>query len=133
PTLTVPMVAVVLVLVLLRPAAPGWPPDGWVMAACDVGQGDALVLRAAETQGVVVDAGPDPRAVDRCLDRLGIDAVPLLVLTHFHADHVDGLEGVVGGRRVGSVLVSPLADPPEGAREVEHVLAEHGLESEVGR
>ena len=22
---------------------PGWPPDGWVLAACDVGQGDALV------------------------------------------------------------------------------------------
>ncbi|WP_110241975.1 ComEC/Rec2 family competence protein [Nocardioides gilvus] len=132
PLITVPLVSVVLVVVLMRPPAPGWPPDGWVMAACDVGQGDALVLRAAEAQAVVVDAGPDPRAVDRCLARLGIDAVPLLVLTHFHADHVDGLEGVLAGRRVGTVLVSPLDDPPDRAREVDRVLAQHGVEPTVG-
>ena len=31
--------------------------------------------------------------MDRCLRRLGLRAVPLVVLTHFHADHVDGLAG----------------------------------------
>ena len=36
------LVAVALVLaVVLRPPTPGWPPKGWVLAACDVGQGDA--------------------------------------------------------------------------------------------
>lgn len=132
PLITVPLVGLTLVVVLLRPPAPGWPPDGWVMAACDVGQGDALVLRASASQAVVVDVGPDPRAVDRCLDRLGIDAVPLLVLTHFHADHVAGLDGVLAGRQVGSVLVSPLADPPQQAREVGRVLAEHSLAPVAG-
>ena len=44
-------------------------------------------------------------------DSLGIEQVPLLVLTHFHADHVDGLPGVLDGREVGHVLVSPLDDP----------------------
>ena len=44
---------------------------------------------------VVVDSGPDPAAMRRCLDRLGISRVPLLILTHFHADHVDGLDGVL--------------------------------------
>ncbi|UMG92933.1 ComEC/Rec2 family competence protein [Nocardioides sp. TF02-7] len=71
----------------------GWPPDGWVLVACDVGQGDALALPAGPGAAVVVDAGPDADAVDGCLDRLGVRAVPLVVLTHFHADHVDGLEG----------------------------------------
>ena len=47
--------------------------DGWVLVACDVGQGDALVLHAGPGTGVVVDAGPDPAAVDRCLDRLGVE------------------------------------------------------------
>ena len=66
---------------------------------------------------VVVDAGPEPAAVDRCLDRLGVDAVPLLVLTHFHADHVDGLAGVLAGRRVGEVEMTRLARPARrGAR-----------------
>jgi competence protein ComEC len=95
-----------------------WPPPGWVMVACDVGQGDALVVHLGEDSGLVVDAGPDPALVDRCLDRLGVERVPLLVLTHFHADHVDGVPGVMSGRDVGTVLVSPMADPPEQAAAV---------------
>ena len=35
--------------------------------------------------------------MDGCLRRLRVDRVPLVVLTHFHADHVDGLEGVLEG------------------------------------
>ncbi len=94
--------ALVLLVVLVPAPTPGWPPAGWVVVACDVGQGDALVLRAGEGSAVVVDAGPDPRLVDRCLDRLRIDRVPLLVLTHPHADHVDGEAGVRDGRPVGA-------------------------------
>ena len=40
------------------------------------------------------------------------------MLTHFHADHVDGLSGVLDGRRVGEVWVTRLLDPPEGIEEV---------------
>ena len=40
--------------------------------------------------------------------------MPLLVLTHFHADHVDGLAGVLDDRAVGEVEVTRLADPPGG-------------------
>jgi competence protein ComEC len=67
---------------------------------------------------VVVDAGPDPPAVDRCLRRLGVTRVPAVLLTHFHADHVDGLPGVLGGRAVGELQVSGLAEPAEGAATV---------------
>lgn len=93
---------------------PGWPAPGWVLVACDVGQGDALVLNAGDGRALVVDAGPDEALVDGCLRRLGVERVPLVVLTHFHADHVDGLPGVLDGRAVQEVLVSPL-DAPEGA------------------
>jgi competence protein ComEC len=92
----------VVVTVLVRPPSPGWPPEGWVMVACDVGQGDALVLRAGPGTAVVVDAGPEAALVDRCLDRLDVVRVPLLVLTHPHADHVDGRAGVADGRLVGT-------------------------------
>jgi competence protein ComEC len=90
-------------------AAPGWPPRGWLFVACDIGQGDGLVLHTGETSAVVVDAGPDPDLMDRCLARLGVRAVPLLVLTHPHADHVNGVPGVRRGRGVGAVLPSPLS------------------------
>lgn len=98
---------------------PGWPPSGWLLVMCDVGQGDALVLATGPREAVVVDAGPDPPAVDRCLRRLGVTRVPAVLLTHFHADHVDGLPGVLDGRAVGEVQVSGLAEPADGAARVE--------------
>jgi competence protein ComEC len=119
--------ALLVVVVLVRPPTPGWPPGGWVLAACDVGQGDALVLNAGPHAGVVVDAGPDPAAVDACLDRLEIQAVPLVVLTHFHADHVDGLSGVLDGREVEAIETTRLLDPPQGVREVDSLAGAAGL------
>ncbi|MET7341810.1 ComEC/Rec2 family competence protein [Streptomyces sp. NPDC087866] len=112
--------ALLLVLAVLRPAPltrvlTGWPPPGWTFAMCDVGQGDALVLAAGRGAGVVVDAGPDPRLADRCLRELGVSRVPLLLLTHFHADHVRGLPGVLRGRTVGAIQTTGLDEPPEQA------------------
>jgi competence protein ComEC len=87
------------------------------MVACDVGQGDALVLDAGGAGAVVVDAGPDPGLVDRCLRDLGVERVALVVLTHLHADHVEGLPGVLRGRSVGEVQIGPYDEPaPELAR-----------------
>ena len=117
------VVAVVATLALRLPDRAGWPPENWVMVACDVGQGDALVLRAAEGEAVVIDAGPDPVLVDRCLSDLGIARVPLLVLTHPHADHIDGVPGVLRDREVGAALISPLREPPEQADKADEWLA----------
>jgi competence protein ComEC len=121
------MAVVMVGTVLVRLPTPGWPPAGWVLVACDVGQGDALVLNAAPGAAVVVDAGPDPVPVDRCLDRLGVRSIPLLVLTHFHADHVDGLAGVLDGRKVGAIETTRLLDPPGGVEEVDRLAGRLGL------
>ncbi|MEJ5915304.1 ComEC/Rec2 family competence protein [Pseudokineococcus sp. 1T1Z-3] len=121
-------------LLLARTGVRGgaWPPPGWVAVQCDVGQGAALVVRSGPEAAVVVDAGPDPPAVDGCLDRLGVRRVDLLVLTHFHADHVDGLPGVLDGREVTRAVVSPLAVPSAAAQEVAAQLAAEGVPSERG-
>ena len=118
------VLAAVAVLALRIPDRAGWPPPGWLALACDVGQGDALVLRGATGGAVVIDAGPDPAAIDRCLDDAGIDHVALLVLTHHHADHVDGVPGVLGGREVAGALISPLREPVEQADKVAGWLAD---------
>lgn len=104
-------VAALLVTVPARLVLPGWPPPGWLLVACDVGQGDALVLNAGPGTAVVVDTGPDPALVDRCLRRLGVRQVPLVILTHLHSDHAGGLVGVLRGRSVGAVETGPLHEP----------------------
>ncbi|MFE9607375.1 ComEC/Rec2 family competence protein [Streptomyces sp. NPDC006012] len=112
-----------LLLLVIRPAPltrviTGWPPSGWRYAMCDVGQGDATVLAVGEGSGVVVDAGPDPNLVDRCLRDLGITRVPLLLITHFHADHVAGLPGVLRGRSVAAIETTGFEEPAEQAEFV---------------
>ncbi|MFD0330616.1 ComEC/Rec2 family competence protein [Streptacidiphilus monticola] len=128
------MGALALLLALLRPApltrlATGWPPPDWRLVACDVGQGDALVLAAGpgSDAAVVVDAGPDPHAVDHCLHELGIDRVPLLLLTHDHADHVEGVPGVLHDRQVGAVETTTADDPPAEYARVRRWAAAAGV------
>ncbi|CAM5249597.1 ComEC/Rec2 family competence protein [Streptomyces hirsutus] len=111
----------------LTRAITGWPPPGWRMVMCDVGQGDAMVLAAGEGTGVVVDAGPEPAPVDRCLRSLGVTRVPLVVLTHFHADHVGGLSGVLRGRSVGGIATTGLEEPADQARFVRRIAADSHL------
>lgn len=126
PVVTSGVVLVALVVLVFAPT-PGWPPRGWLVVACPVGQGDAYVLNAGQGAAVVVDTGLEPVAVDRCLAELRISHVPVLVLTHFHSDHVHGVPGVLDGRRVDEVIVSPLAEPAEPAADVGRWLAAAGV------
>ncbi|MEC4014810.1 ComEC/Rec2 family competence protein [Streptomyces sp. H27-D2] len=115
--------ALLLIIAVVRPppltrAITGWPPPGWRLVACDVGQGDAFVLATGDGSALVVDTGPEPRAVDSCLRALGVVKIPLLVLTHFHADHVAGLPGALRGRSVGAIETTTLGEPPGQAEFV---------------
>ena len=76
-------------------------PADWSHAACDVGQGDAVLIRSAGAVALV-DTGVDPVLLATCLDHLAIVRLDLLVLTHFDLDHVGGVSSVVG--RAGLVL-----------------------------
>ncbi|MFI9403557.1 ComEC/Rec2 family competence protein [Nocardia sp. NPDC052316] len=96
---------VAVVLIPVRIWHPGWPPSGWVLAACDVGQGDGLALSIGDGAAVVIDVGPEPRPIRNCLDRLHISRIELLVLTHPHADHIGGISGALDGRAVAAVAV----------------------------
>lgn len=84
-------------------------PD-WQIAACDVGQGDAVLVRS---EGVIalIDTGPEPARLAACLSDLGVGRIDLLVLTHYDLDHVGGTAAVIG--RVDRVLVGPSADPED--------------------
>ncbi|GAA3864504.1 ComEC/Rec2 family competence protein [Leifsonia kafniensis] len=85
-------------------------PGDWQIAACDVGQGDAVVVRDGSAHALV-DVGPDPAPLTACLTDLGIDRIELLVLSHYDLDHIGGLDAVIG--RVDHAIVGP----PENAKD----------------
>lgn len=116
-----------------------WPGGDWEIANCDIGQGDSMVINLGNHQGLVIDVGPDSVAEDRCLKALGIKEIPLLILSHFHADHVAGLPGALNERTVGQVWVSvnsaPLVESAmaqSALAGVEMIQAVRGMSSRVG-
>ena len=117
-----------------------WPGGDWEIANCDIGQGDSMVINLGNHQGIVIDVGPDAVAEDRCLKALGIQQIPLLILSHFHADHVAGLPGAIKNRVIGQVWVSvnsaPLVESAmahSALEGVEIIKAVRGMSSRVGK
>lgn len=109
------------------PGAGGWPPPGWVVIGCDVGQGDAFVVPTGPGSAALVDTGADPEPVVACLDSLGVRRLDAVVLSHFHADHVGGLTGVLEALPVAAAYVTPVRDPPAEAERTLAALAGAGV------
>jgi competence protein ComEC len=104
-------------------------PSDWQIAACDIGQGDAVLVR---DEGVValVDTGPDPALLSACLDSLGIDHIDWLMLSHYDLDHVGGMDAVIG--RVSKALVGP-SDGADADRLVGRLRAGGAVITEANR
>lgn len=130
--LIAPLLVSLVLWMVAPPRSRGWPPPGWLMVMCDVGQGDAIAVNLQAEEALLVDAGPDPHALRRCLDDLHIAALPAIVLTHFHADHVNGLSGALD-RSIGAVYVTPIADPADEAAHVVSLLGEQGIQPHVAK
>ena len=98
-------------------------PATWEIAACDVGQGDGLIIRSAG-HFAVIDVGRKPQPMTRCLEQLGITHVDLLVLTHFDKDHVGGLSALFG--KVSHAIVGKPENPED--QDLLEQLSESGTE-----
>ncbi|MFC5501882.1 ComEC/Rec2 family competence protein [Lysinimonas soli] len=98
-------------------------PSDWQFAMCDVGQGDATVIRS---QGMVAldDTGRDPKLLKACLDELGVSRIDLLVLTHYDLDHIGGVSAVYG--KVARALIGPPSDA--GDTRIANELRANGAE-----
>lgn len=112
-------------------------PRAWAAVACDVGQGDAMLIRDPRhpDEVVLVDTGDDPDRLEACLRRFGVDRIALLVLSHDDADHVGALESIV--ERVDEAIVAPPSaeqigdgDPPD--RQVIRTLDTRAVPTLIG-
>lgn len=107
--------------------------QNWAIVACDVGQGDALLLRNAEQpfDVMLVDTGDNAAALEQCLDQFGVHRISLLVLSHDDRDHVGALESIIG--RVDRALLAPTVQgEDEQQREVVRTLQQASVPFEIG-
>ena len=83
-------------------------PRDWFIAQCDVGQGDALLLKS-EGRTLLIDTGKYPEKLRSCMSFLGVTHLDLAVISHFDVDHV-GAWPVIADR-VDQVWVGPVLQP----------------------
>ncbi len=87
-----------------------FPARNLMIAVLDVGQGDSIAVRTADGHRILIDGGPD----DSVLYELGevfpfwVRELDLLVVSHWDADHVAGLVGVLERYEVKHILVGDL-------------------------
>lgn len=103
-----------------------WMEGDWDIVSCDVGQGDATVIRSSGAT-MVIDVGPDSNSVNTCLSNLGVEEISLLVLTHFHADHVGGLQGAASNRSIAKVLITDYSDGGSTEKKTIDFLSRHAM------
>jgi competence protein ComEC len=101
--------AIILGIAALLLGLSSLPDNNLHLIACDVGQGDGILITHKSTQ-ILIDAGPDSKILD-CLGRFipfwdrKIEAV---VLTHPQLDHYGGLIEVVRRYEIENFLASGL-------------------------
>lgn len=85
----------------------GFMDERLVIDVLDVGQGDAILLSQGEER-VLIDGGPDHKVMQTLPESLPIFASDFsaVVLTHPHADHIDGLFDVLERYSVRELVIS---------------------------
>lgn len=84
-------------------------PDGlFHIYFLDIGQGDSILIESPEGHHILVDGGPGSGVLEELAVLLPFFSkdIDLMVLTHPHADHIDGLVEVLKRYEVKSVLFS---------------------------
>lgn len=101
----------------------------------DIGQGDAIFIEAPNGNQVLVDGGPDAAVVARLGEVMPFwdRSLDLLILTHPHADHLDGLLEVFKRYDVGAVLETGVNHTIPEYDEWHKLLGAKGVEAAVAR
>src|SRR5690625_6072049 len=72
----------------------------------------------------MIDVGLPGEAAADCLKDLDVQEIDLLVLTHWHLDHVGGIEPVLAHAPVRQVLIPAWNEPQATARPAQAALAD---------
>jgi len=105
-------------------------PDSLEVIFFDVGQGDAIFIKTAQSRQILIDGGPDSAV----LEKLGREmpfwdrTIDLIVLTHPEHDHIAGLLEVLKRYEVKNILWTGVVRDTAEFREWEKLTAEEEAE-----
>lgn len=85
---------------------------------CSVGQGDGIFIRTPSGKAIIVDGGPDKKILDCLSSHMPFwqRSIDVMVLSHPHADHLNGLRYVVNNYYVRYFAKEPLDNATSGHR-----------------
>lgn len=128
---TATIAIVILPLVMTAFGCQAWrgrPPQGLRVTFLDVGQGDAALIQAQDGATILVDGGPHPDSVEPTLRAYGVNKVNLLITSHQHSDHTNGLAAVARDYIIERAVIPPpeIGRPPSAWSRALSYLANRG-------
>jgi competence protein ComEC len=108
---TIIVLAAVLIIIIVQVF---YPLDNLKVNFINVGEGDCILIQAPKKYNILIDGGGTPQSsfdigdniVIPYLRRKGINKINLLILTHPHLDHLEGLLPILRELKVDMVLDS---------------------------
>ena len=99
----------------------------------DVGQGDAIFIDTPNHFQVLVDGGPNNKVVSE-LSRvmpIGDTSLDLVVVSHNHADHINGIIEVLRHYDVGEIWISGAIHTTEGFQKMLELIRDRNVKATV--
>lgn len=99
----------------------------------DVGQGDAVLIKAPGGQNILIDGGPDKKVLQGLGENLGwFDRkIDLMILTHPHDDHVSGLNEVIKRYDVEQIIYTGVVHDAPGFLEWLRLVRENKIPTQI--
>ena len=111
-------------------------PDGKLhIFVLDVGQGDSILLNLPTGEHILVDGGPDEKVLSELPKHMPFyeHTIDAMILTHPHADHMNGLIEVLKRYTVKQVLLTGVSYSNPAYKIFLEEIAEQLKHSDLGR
>jgi len=96
--------------------------------ACDVGQGDGILLISSSGKQILVDGGPGTKIADCLSQKMPFwdRTVEMVVLTHPERDHLEGLLEVLARYKVKMIMTTGVVNDTELFRAWQKAIGDEG-------
>ncbi len=110
------------------PASVKAVPEAMTLSVFDVGQGDAILAQEGDKQ-ILIDGGPNGAILERLGNAMppGDRAIELVILTHPHSDHVNGLAQVLSRYKVDRIMATDAVSPIASFRAWRELIGANGI------